>query len=70
VSILKDGIREGAFSPELDPRFAVLVILGALNWAPEWFSPSGVETADAVGDRVADLLLTGLVTPVPSALMG
>lgn len=60
VDILEAGIREGSFRPRLDSRFAVLVILGALNWAPEWFSPSGGRTADEVGERVCDLLLEGL----------
>lgn len=66
VDILQSGVAEGTFHPSLDSRFAVLVILGALNWAPEWFSPSGNRTADEVGDRVSDLLLAGLEVPVPA----
>lgn len=60
VDVLEAGILEGTFKPELDSRFAVLVILGALNWAPEWFSPSGNRTADEVAERVSALLLSGL----------
>lgn len=60
VDVLEAGVREGSFRPNLESRFAVLVILGALNWAPEWFSPSGGCTADEVGERVCDLLLEGL----------
>ena len=63
VDILQSGVKEGTFKPDLDSRFAVLVILGALNWAPEWFSPSGDRNADEVGDRVSDLLLAGLEAP-------
>lgn len=66
VDILQSGVSEGTFRPDLDSRFAVLVILGALNWAPEWFSPSGNRTADVVGERVSDLLLAGLQVAVPS----
>lgn len=60
VDILQSGVSEGTFHAQLDSRFAVLVILGALNWAPEWFSPSGTRTADEVADRVSELLLAGL----------
>lgn len=60
VDILDAGVLEGSLHPHLDTRFAVLVILGALNWAPEWFSPIGDRTAEEIADRVSDLLLSGL----------
>lgn len=60
VDILDGGVREGTFRSTLDTRFAVLVVLGALNWAPEWFSPVGGRSAQEVANRVSDLLLTGL----------
>jgi AcrR family transcriptional regulator len=63
VDILQAGVEEGTFHAHLDSRFAVLVILGALNWAPEWFSPSGDATAEEVGARVSSLLLEGLEVP-------
>lgn len=63
IQILDGGVASGSFRPELDTRIAVLVILGALNWAPEWFSPYGAGTPAEVGDRVSDLLMQGLVLP-------
>lgn len=63
VDILDGGVLEGSFHPTLDTRFAVLVILGALNWAPEWFSPTGYRTAQEIADMVSDLLLGGLGVP-------
>lgn len=61
MDILDDGVRQGTFRGGLDTRFAVLVVLGAVNWTPEWFSPGGNRSAGEVADRVSDLLLEGLV---------
>jgi AcrR family transcriptional regulator len=57
IVILEEGVATGIFASDLDLRIAVLVILGALNWAPEWFSPYGKGTPTEIGDRVADLLI-------------
>ena len=59
VQVLQDGIDEGSLDPDLDVRTAVLVVLGALNWAPQWLS-SEAGSVDEVADRVADLFLGGL----------
>jgi TetR/AcrR family transcriptional regulator, cholesterol catabolism regulator len=61
ATAIADGIRSGVFSPQLDARIAVLGILGALNWTAEWYSPEGPADADEVGDRLADVLLEGLL---------
>jgi len=61
VRILEEGVATGVFSADLDIRIAVLVILGALNWAPEWFSPYGKGTPREISGRVADLLMQGLL---------
>jgi AcrR family transcriptional regulator len=64
-TIQQDGVETGVFSADLDARIAVLTVLGALNWTPEWFSPEGPAGADEVGDRLADALLSGLLTARP-----
>lgn len=56
---LERGTADGDFDPGLDPKVTVLAILGALNWTPEWFSPSGAASATEVADRIADGLLGG-----------
>lgn len=55
------GTAEGTFDPELDPKVTVLSILGALNWTPEWFSPTGPASAAEVADRIADGVLGGVL---------
>jgi AcrR family transcriptional regulator len=59
--VVEKGIAEGTLQESLNPKVAVLTILGALNWAPEWFSPHGRASAIQVADQIADSLLNGLV---------
>jgi AcrR family transcriptional regulator len=61
TTIVGDGIKSGDFSKDINPRIAVLTIIGTLNWTPEWFSPKGPESAEQVADEIADVLLCGLV---------
>lgn len=57
--IISDGVRSGAFRPDLDIRFATLAVLGALNWAPEWLPPA--DSGPAPGAvAIADFLLAAL----------
>lgn len=56
------GIKTGEFRGEIDPRLAVLTILGILNWCPEWFSPSGRDPAAAVSKGLADIILAGVMS--------
>lgn len=64
TKIVNDGIEAGVFDPNLDTRVAVFAILGALNWTPEWYSPSGPLSADLLGEKIADTLLCGLLKQV------
>lgn len=65
VAILDDGIASGTFKAVPHPRITVAGIMGMLNWIPEWFSPKGSETPEQIGDDLADLVLSGLVTRAP-----
>jgi TetR/AcrR family transcriptional regulator, cholesterol catabolism regulator len=58
--VLREGIADGEFRPTAHPRIAVLAILGMLNAATEWFSPTGELSAEQVGELLADSALTGL----------
>jgi TetR/AcrR family transcriptional regulator, cholesterol catabolism regulator len=59
--IVDDGVESGLFRPDLDRQVAVFAVLGALNWVPEWFSPEGPASAEEVGERLADSLLSGFM---------
>lgn len=60
VNIVKDGMAAGVFRDDIDPQITVFSILGALNWTPEWYRPDGPHTAEEVGERMADTLISGL----------
>jgi AcrR family transcriptional regulator len=59
--IIQDGVEAGVFSKDLNTRIAVLSVLGMLNWVPEWYRPDGPEPAEEVAERLADVILTGLL---------
>lgn len=61
LNMMRAGIGAGVFDPHLDPKVTVLSILGALNWTPEWFSPTGRVNSDEIAEKIADGLLGGLL---------
>lgn len=38
--LVREGIADGSVAP-CDPKLAIFVILGAMNWVPKWFKSSG-----------------------------
>jgi TetR/AcrR family transcriptional regulator, cholesterol catabolism regulator len=60
IGVIEDGMKSGAFRANLNRRIAVLTILGALNWTPEWLSPEGTLSPEEVGGIIADTLLMGV----------
>ena len=61
VDVVEQGMAERSLDPRLNPRIAVLTILGALNWTPEWFSSDGKLSATEVGELMAGTLLGGIL---------
>jgi TetR/AcrR family transcriptional regulator, cholesterol catabolism regulator len=59
-TIIQAGVCDGQFS-QVDEKFAALIVLSALNWTHQWYKPNGPMTAEEVGNKIADLLLNGLV---------
>lgn len=61
IQVIQEGVDAGLIRSDINLRIAVLTILGALNWTPEWFSPDGKLNAREIGDLMADALLGGIL---------
>lgn len=60
-TLLDDAQQAGAIRPELELRAARMLVIGALNWAPEWWDPrQGALTT--VISTAQSLVRTGLGT--------
>jgi len=54
------GIADGLLRKDLDVRYAVFSILGALNWVPEWLPQNDPQTR-SYAEKLADVLLSGVL---------
>lgn len=59
-SIIEEGIASGQLRPDTDVRFAATLVLSAGNWMYTWYRPGGELGPKEIGQRLADLLLTGI----------
>jgi AcrR family transcriptional regulator len=46
--LISAGTESGAIDPDLDPSAARMFLMGAVNWAPEWWKPERGSIEDAV----------------------
>ena len=60
TSVIEAGIASGEFRADVDVRFAVLLVLSAGNWVYEWYRPGGALGPTEIGERFAELIVTGL----------
>jgi AcrR family transcriptional regulator len=60
-SIIADGVAAGELAP-CDPKFGAVAWLSAANWFHTWYQPDGPLDPGAIADRLADLLLEGLIS--------
>jgi AcrR family transcriptional regulator len=60
--VLDEGFAAGTFARG-DSKLLTFAILGAVNWIPRWFDPSGSATSEQIADRFADYLIAGLKHP-------
>lgn len=61
ASIIDAGQRAGEFRQDVDPRVAMLGILGMSNWTHRWFRSGGRLTLPQIGEQFAGLALQGLL---------
>lgn len=58
-SVIQQGIDEGVFSADLNPRIVSFSILGMAAWALSWFRPGGQMSIRDVADQMSMLVLNG-----------
>lgn len=60
LAIIEEGVAGGVFRSDLDPRLAMLGILGMHNWIHRWYVPGGRNSLTEIGDAFAAMVLSGL----------
>jgi AcrR family transcriptional regulator len=58
-AVIQRGVDSGAFAP-VDPKLLSFAILGAVNWIPRWYRPTGPQSSQAIADAFAAFLVRGL----------
>jgi len=58
---IAEGMASGVFAPG-DPKFAALVILGALNWTYQWFDPAGPLHPEEVAGKIHEFAARSLAS--------
>jgi AcrR family transcriptional regulator len=58
--VIREGVEKGQFKP-VEPKFGSLTILSALNWTYQWYKPTGASQPREIGQKLAEMLLGGLV---------
>lgn len=63
-TLIHDADQAGLLRPDLDPQMALMMVLGALNWAAEWWNPHR-GALDTMIHTAQSLVWHGLSTPAP-----
>lgn len=56
------GQQEAAFRRDLEPRILTLALFGECNWTYTWMRPDGRLAPTQIGQRLAQIFMTGLIT--------
>jgi TetR/AcrR family transcriptional regulator len=66
-ALVREGIADGSVAP-CDPKLAIFVILGAMNWVPKWFKPSGPWKPEQLTRALSDIF-DRAISSSPAAAM-
>jgi AcrR family transcriptional regulator len=58
--VIQQGVDWGIFSPHIEPKLVAFAVLGAVNWIPRWYKPTGPASSQQIADQFADYLVDGL----------
>jgi AcrR family transcriptional regulator len=62
--MIEDGIRLGEFE-QVNVKLAGFAILGAINWIPKWYSPTGAFAPEVIIEEMVNYFLRGLQPTEP-----
>ena len=54
------AVDAGELDPSVDRKALRMLVVGAMNWAPEWYRPSGGSTPDEIADLLVRMLVRGV----------
>ena len=60
--LISAAAESGQLRPDVDTFVARMLVLGALNWTSEWYTPGRGPSADAIADQAVTMVLDGLGT--------
>ena len=60
TEVVEAGFASGDFDRALNTKVTVKSLLGSLNWTAEWYRPDGPETAEQIGEHLAESIMYGL----------
>jgi TetR/AcrR family transcriptional regulator, cholesterol catabolism regulator len=62
TEVVRQGVAAGELRDDVDPRVAVMGLLGMFNWVHRWFDPAGRLSLDEVARGFITMALDGLAT--------
>jgi TetR/AcrR family transcriptional regulator, cholesterol catabolism regulator len=66
--ILRHGVENGEFRPDIDIQVVSYGLLGMLNWLYKWYDPQGRLSVREVAEQFTSLALAGLRADQPPSL--
>ena len=59
VELLEREVPKGALRPDIDRTLLRLFLFGAMNWALEWYKPSGKYGVEELARQLSEIILRG-----------
>jgi AcrR family transcriptional regulator len=58
--LIAAAMNAGEIDPKVDRSALRMLVVGAINWAPEWFRKSGKSSAEDVADLLVRMMIRGV----------
>jgi AcrR family transcriptional regulator len=58
--LIAAAMASGELDPSVDRSALRMLVVGAINWAPEWYRASGTSTSDGVADLLVRMMVRGV----------